>query len=197
MQADRLSKKHSKAVKKALSKKAAKKKAPKKKKAAKKTQPKKNTVSKKLVKKVRKVCKPSEKTQTVEVHLESPASDSFRCQMAANSLDIDVKKKLSHHLKIENVDLEGEFNIGLVIGASGSGKTTLATKLFGTDVFTSKVDPTTPIIDQFPEGMEYDDCANILSGIGLSSVPCWIRPVSTLSNGQKSRAEAALVLLPI
>lgn len=32
----------------------------------------------------------------------------------------------------------------------------------------------------------------MLYGIGLTSVPCWIRPVYTLSNGQKARAIAAL-----
>ena len=29
-------------------------------------------------------------------------------------------------------------------------------------------------------------------GVGLSAVPCWIRPAITLSNGQKERAEIAL-----
>jgi len=33
-----------------------------------------------------------------------------------------------------------------------------------------------------------------LSGVGLTSVPCWIRPAYTLSNGQKARAEMALAL---
>jgi energy-coupling factor transporter ATP-binding protein EcfA2 len=32
----------------------------------------------------------------------------------------------------------------------------------------------------------------MLCGVGLTSVPCWIRPVYTLSNGQKARAECAL-----
>ena len=32
----------------------------------------------------------------------------------------------------------------------------------------------------------------MLSGVGLTSVPCWIRPAYTLSNGQRARAECAL-----
>jgi GNAT superfamily N-acetyltransferase len=32
----------------------------------------------------------------------------------------------------------------------------------------------------------------MLCGVGLTSVPCWIRPAYTLSNGQKARAECAL-----
>jgi len=32
----------------------------------------------------------------------------------------------------------------------------------------------------------------MLCGVGLTSVPCWIRPAYTLSNGQRARAECAL-----
>lgn len=147
-----------------------------------------------LERKIKKQCKPSDKKQTVEVILESEPSNTFRCQMAANSLDIDVKKKLKHHLLVQGVDLTGHFNIGLVLGASGSGKTTLAKSLFGEEIFKENLDPKIPIIDQFPKELSYDDCANLLSGIGLTSVPCWIRPVLSLSNGQRSRAQAALIL---
>lgn len=127
------------------------------------------------------------------VVLESQPSNTFRCQMAANSLDIDVQKKLRHELTI-NADIEGSFNLGLIVGASGSGKTTLAKQIFGQDIFKDLIDPSKPVIDQFPKEMSYDECAAVLSGIGLTSVPCWIRPVATLSNGQRARAEAAIAL---
>lgn len=45
-----------------------------------------------------------------------------------------------------------------------------------------------------PEHLTYDECSSLLNGIGLSSVPCWIRPVKTLSNGQRARAEAILLM---
>lgn len=129
--------------------------------------------------------------QNYVVDLQSEVSHSFRCQKAANSLDIDTEKKSKHHLSI-SVDLKTSFNIGLIVGASGSGKTTLAKKIFGNDCFTTSIDPSKAIIDQFPFDMSYDDCAASLAGMGLTSVPCWIRPVYTLSNGQRARAEAAL-----
>jgi energy-coupling factor transporter ATP-binding protein EcfA2 len=47
-------------------------------------------------------------------------------------------------------------------------------------------------IDQFPDSMSYDECAAMLCGVGLTAVPCWIRPAYTLSNGQRARAECAL-----
>lgn len=131
--------------------------------------------------------------QNYLVHLESPISKSFLCQKAANSLDIDVEKKSKHTLQI-SADLETPFNIGLIIGASGSGKTTLCKKIFGDDCFNDVLDLAKPIIEQFPADWEYDACAAALSGMGLTSVPCWIRPAYTLSNGQRARAEAALQL---
>lgn len=133
--------------------------------------------------------------KTIEVKLESPVSNNFRCKMACDSLDIDIKKKSIHHLKIENVIIPETWNIGLVYGASGSGKTTLAKTIFGDSVFTSSISEDEPIINQFPKEYTYEQCAAILSGIGLNSVPCWVRPVKTLSNGQRARAEAALMMV--
>jgi ABC-type ATPase with predicted acetyltransferase domain len=129
--------------------------------------------------------------QTYVVRLESKVSNSFRCQKAADSLDIDSEKKACHTFKIQ-ADVVNNFNVGLIVGASGSGKTTLAQKIWGNDCFKTLIKNDLPIIEQFPESWSYDDCAAALSGIGLTSVPCWIRPVYTLSNGQRARAEAAL-----
>jgi len=132
--------------------------------------------------------------KTYVVHLESEVAKSFRCVKAANSLDINVEEKSKHDFKI-TADLDTEFNIGLIVGASGSGKTTLAKKIFGKDCFKTLIDESRPIIDQLPSELNYDQCAALLSGVGLTSVPCWIRPVYTLSNGQKARAEACLQML--
>jgi len=132
--------------------------------------------------------------QSYQVKLQSKPSNSFKCQLAAQSLDIDVNKKLTHELNI-NCDIQKHFNVGLILGASGSGKTTLAKQIYGNEVFNINLDSSKTILDQFPNEMKYDDCANILTGIGLTSVPCWIRPVHTLSNGQRARAEAALSMI--
>jgi len=132
--------------------------------------------------------------RTIDIKLQSEVFNNFRCQVAANSLDIDVKKKSIHHLHIDNVVIPDNWNIGLVYGASGSGKTTLVKKLFGDDIFKVVIDDNQPIINQLPSNLSYEECANLLNGIGLNSVPCWIRPVKTLSNGQRARAEAVLLM---
>lgn len=126
--------------------------------------------------------------------LESEIFNNFRCKLACDSLDIDITKKSKHEINIDNIDIPSDWNIGVIYGASGSGKTTLAKHLFGNDIFNSEMNEDLPIINQFPQEMSYEDCAKNLSGIGLTSVVCWVRPVKTLSNGQKSRAEAALLM---
>lgn len=127
------------------------------------------------------------------VRLQSPIATSFRCVKAANSMDIDQAHKSVHELQVM-ADIESPFNVGLIVGSSGSGKTTLAQQIYGADAFVSLLQMDTPVIDQFPESMSYDECAELLSGVGLTSVPCWIRPAYTLSNGQKARADIALIL---
>ncbi len=129
--------------------------------------------------------------QSYELTLQSEVATSFRCTKAANSLDIDASKKAVHHFRVD-ADIDSPFNVGLIVGASGSGKTTLARHVYGEDSFRELLDLQRPVIDQFPPEYEYDDCAAMLCGVGLTAVPCWIRPAYTLSNGQRARAECAL-----
>ena len=129
--------------------------------------------------------------QDYRVTLTSPVSDSYRCTRAANSVDLDVAKKSVHDFAI-TADVESPFAVGLVVGASGSGKTTLARQVWGDEALRDVLDLARPVIEQFPAAMSYDDCVRALCAIGLSQVPCWIRPAHTLSNGQRARAEAAL-----
>ena len=129
--------------------------------------------------------------KTFSVHLQNQPSQSFMATKAAQSLDINVDKKLEHKLTI-SADVETPYSIGLIVGNSGSGKTTLAKKMFGDEAFIELIDSSRPIIDQFPNEFTYEQRADILNSVGLSQVVCWIRPVSTLSNGQRFRAEAAL-----
>lgn len=129
--------------------------------------------------------------QNHRVRLTSPVATSYFATRAANSLDIDVERKATHELSID-ADLVSPFNVGLVVGASGSGKTTFADAVWGDGHRREVLDPSRPVIDQFPDAFDYDARSAALCAIGLSQVTCWIRPAFTLSNGQRARAEAAL-----
>lgn len=125
--------------------------------------------------------------------LKAEIPTSFRTKKAADSVDIDVSKKLTHEINIQ-ADIETDYKVGLILGSSGSGKTTLAKKIFGDSIFDFHVDESQNILDQFDKSFDYDSIVNLITGVGLSSVPCWLKPVNCLSNGQKARAEIALKL---
>lgn len=127
---------------------------------------------------------------TVNLNCEIPKT--FFTIKAAQSQDIDIEKK-SKHTKEISCDIETNYNIGLIVGSSGSGKTTLTREMFGKFFIEDNIlDQSKPIIEQFPDSFDYEKRQKYLSAIGLTSVPCWIRPVYTLSNGQKFRAEVAI-----
>lgn len=78
-----------------------------------------------------------------------------------------------------------EWNIGVIYGGSGTGKTTLL-KQFG-NIETINFDLEKALISNF-DWLEPQEAASLLSSIGLSSVPTWLRPFHTLSNGEQYRA---------
>lgn len=130
--------------------------------------------------------------QKISFSLSSDPSTSFKCIKAAQSVDLDLKKKLKYDFSCE-IDLPDNWNLGVIYGNSGSGKSTVSQYLFPKDSFVNAkpLDPDLTILDHFPDDLDYNDCANLLCSLGLSQVPCWLRPVKTLSNGQKHRAEIA------
>lgn len=100
------------------------------------------------------------------------------------------KSTVSYDLKIPIEDFD--WNVGVIVGPSGCGKTTIASELFG-DVFDQKFDwdPTKSIVDSFPKSMSIKDVTGLLSSVGFSSPPNWLRPFHVLSNGEQFRVTIA------
>lgn len=90
------------------------------------------------------------------------------------------------------------WQIGLIVGPSGCGKTTLARELFPgqmVDGFDWPSDRS--LVDAFPGTMSITDITGILSAVGFSSPPAWLRPFGVLSNGEQFRATIARALAVI
>lgn len=81
-----------------------------------------------------------------------------------------------------------KWNIGVIYGGSGTGKTTLL-KEFG-ELTQDNFDKQKPLISNF-DWLDPKEATFLLSSMGLSSVPTWLRPYGLLSNGEKYRAELA------
>ena len=84
-----------------------------------------------------------------------------------------------------------EWNIGIILGNSGSGKSTIL-KTIG-DINTPTFDATKPLISNF-DWLEPKEATHLLTSMGLSSVPTWLRPFHMLSNGEQYRATLAYLV---
>jgi len=84
-----------------------------------------------------------------------------------------------------------DWNIGVILGGSGSGKTTILKKMG--DVKKVNFDAEKPLISNF-DWLEPKDATLVLTSMGLSSVPTWLRPFHTLSNGEQYRATLAYLV---
>lgn len=90
---------------------------------------------------------------------------------------------------------EFDWQIGLIVGTSGSGKTTIAREIWGSQIDKSYCwDENKSIVDSFPENMSIKDVTMLLSSVGFSSPPLWLRPYHVLSNGEKFRVMIARAL---
>ena len=110
-----------------------------------------------------------------------------------DSFDIQNKKESNVTINANLELLPSEWNIGVVYGGSGTGKTTILKKYFNKEINTSSFDYNKSLISNF-DWLEPQDATFLLSAMGLSSVPTWLRPYHTLSNGEQYRANLAYVV---
>lgn len=88
-----------------------------------------------------------------------------------------------------------DWNIGLIVGPSGSGKSTIARELFGGALVAGYDWPKDrALVDGFPREMGIKEVTGLLSSVGFSSPPSWLRPFRVLSNGEQFRATIARAL---
>jgi GNAT superfamily N-acetyltransferase len=91
--------------------------------------------------------------------------------------------------------LPAEWNIGVIVGPSGAGKTTLAREAFGQALVSDWAWPGDKcIVDGFPLALGIRDITGLLSSVGFSSPPSWVRPFHALSNGEQFRVNVARTL---
>jgi len=128
----------------------------------------------------------------VDVTLRSPTSISFRAASVMGMFDVPRRDTQEVEIHAE-LPLEGEeWSVGAIVGASGSGKTTIADALWGFHVEDDWSGVC--ILDDFPSDLSPADVSSLLTSVGLSSTPAWLRPYSALSTGQRFRADLARAL---
>lgn len=131
-----------------------------------------------------------------DIRLVSNIPSTARVMQIRGMFDIKAANTETVIIKDDLPDLnQRTWNIGLIVGASGTGKSTIARRRFA-----EAFDPTVSwnqesLIDNFDKKQPLKDIVNILTAVGLSSPPTWLRPFESLSTGEKFRATTARLLL--
>ena len=123
------------------------------------------------------------------IKLESKIINDKFTEYVFESFDIQNKENTIVEIPMNFGECKRfDWNIGVIYGGSGTGKTTLL-KEFG-QLTSINFHKDKALISNF-DWLEPDEATMLLSSIGLSSVPTWLRPFHTLSNGEQYRAELA------
>lgn len=124
-----------------------------------------------------------------------PVVRTPRVQQLEGLFDVAPTKQ-SEFVREIHVPIETRpWSIGLIVGRSGSGKSTVARHLFReamVDGFEWPADKS--IVDAFPQGLSIKELTGLLSSVGFSSPPSWLRPFRCLSNGEQFRVTLARAL---
>jgi len=133
--------------------------------------------------------------QAVRAVVRTAIADSPRVQLVGGMFDLGVPAAVETTFQAELPDLTDDWRIGAIVGPSGSGKSTLARAAYA-----DKLRPERP----WPKRKAVVDCFGnadvrrvtaLLTAVGFSSPPAWIRPFQTLSHGEQFRANLARALL--
>lgn len=92
-------------------------------------------------------------------------------------------------------ELGEDWQVGLIVGPSGSGKTRVARALWPQALVTGyDWSEGAALVDEFPD-VGIKQITDSLAGVGLGSIPAWLRPYGSLSTGEQFRATLARALL--
>ena len=131
----------------------------------------------------------------VDLVVKSQVKITPRLMQACSMFEVPVSGESSESWAF-NLDLPEDWSIGLVTGPSGAGKSTLMRALFPDTAIADEFDwpSDRAVIDAFPAATSIKDVAALLSSVGFSSPPEWLRPYHVLSMGQKFRVHVARAL---
>lgn len=125
------------------------------------------------------------------IRFEPP--QSFRTAEVRGMFDYSTEV-IEQRWSVEIPDESEDWKIGVIVGPSGSGKTQITTKRFGEKALSLPVWNNLPLIENFPTDIKTSDVCDLLTRVGLGSIPAWLLPYHALSNGQRFRANIARLL---
>ncbi|HVU87337.1 MAG TPA: GNAT family N-acetyltransferase [Pirellulales bacterium] len=131
---------------------------------------------------------------TVDITVRCPVHDSFRVRQVAGMFDVPLAEKSEATFRADIPAIDEPWQIGLIVGPSGSGKTTVGKRVFGTSLYQARDwPPASAVIDAFGD-LPIKEITGLLTAVGFSSPPSWVKPYAVLSNGERFRCDLARAL---
>lgn len=134
--------------------------------------------------------------QKLHIELETPIERSARVLQLEGIFDLTAADISRTTIDATLPRSSEPWRIGLITGPSGSGKSTIASHAYGQAVIKAFDwgSDAQAIIDHFPAHLGVQDVIRLLSSVGFSSPPAWLRPFQHLSTGEQFRATVARAL---
>lgn len=129
------------------------------------------------------------------IELRSPVVSTPRVLQMSGMFDVPASGRSEVVLEVDLPIEKKEWNIGLVVGPSGCGKSSVA-RHFWPEQLARQVTwaKGKSVLDAFPSSMGIKDIVALMSSVGFSSPPAWVRPFHVLSNGEQFRVMLARLL---
>jgi GNAT superfamily N-acetyltransferase/ABC-type Mn2+/Zn2+ transport system ATPase subunit len=131
------------------------------------------------------------------ITVESPIVSTPRVAQLRGLFDLSAEATSRLEWTVSLPLEERPWHVGLITGPSGCGKSTIARRLWPVEVeHSSRMSWPAghALIDAFPEVLSIKEVTALLSSVGFSSPPAWLRPFAVLSTGQQFRATLARLL---
>jgi len=126
-----------------------------------------------------------------KIELKSKINNDKYTEYVYDTFDIQNKSETVVEIDFDLSEIyspDFEWNIGIIHGNSGSGKSTILNHLG--EINNYEFDNHKALISNF-DWLDPKEASFLLTSMGLSSVPTWLRPFHLLSNGEQYRAELA------
>jgi len=130
---------------------------------------------------------------TFDIVKTSNPTKTFRVASVMGSFDLQTNQITERFTG--SIDLDFNWNIGVIVGASGTGKSTIANHLFP-DYIVNRYDYNAEtVLDDMPSDCDIKTITQTFCQCGFASTTSWLKPYSVLSNGEKMRVDIARSLL--
>lgn len=130
------------------------------------------------------------------VTVDCPVRQSFAVDQVRGMFDLPATKTASETFSVELPGEDEAWRIGVIVGPSGSGKTTVARSAYGQRFIEGgfRWQKQQAVVDHFPK-LSIKDVTQMLTSVGFSSPPAWVKPHHVLSGGERFRCDLARALL--